>query len=418
MIDSNLLTTIIAAAVAVATAWGVGAADLANILSTSIGSKAIKVSTAIFLAILFEFSGAFFGGGHVSKTLQNDIINLAVIHDPNIIIYAMLSVSLAGASWMIIASSFGLPASITNAIVGALVGFGWSVFGSSAVNWSKILHIVISWVVSPIICGVASYLLFVTIQRLILIRPQPDRYIKKYFYPMCFIVGLIFYNMMVFKILVALHWQHFIPNQLTMLLLTGVFFVCLGFLLSCLQKKTTQHHDRHTAFAYVEKKFSILMAFTACAMVFAHGSNDVPISVAPFTIIFKTLYHAYLPTIHHLTLASLSFGSLSVILGLLMYGRKVIQTVGSGITTLTPSRAFSATIATACVVVFSTSAGIPISVTQTLVGGVLGVGLARGLGALNLTVVRNVFLSWFVTIPATSLLSIFYFYTIKDFFVS
>ena len=413
--DYTLLTIIIAGIIAIATAWGVGAADLANILSTSIGSKAIKVSTAIFIAIIFEFSGAFFGGGHVSKTLQNDIINLAMIHDQHIIIYAMLAVSLAGASWMIIASAFGLPASITNAIVGALVGFGWSVFGSSAINWSIIFHIVISWIISPIICAFFSYLLFVTIQRLILIRPNPDRYVKKYFYPSCFIVGLIFAQMIVFKVLISLHIATLLEHKLLTLISTGFLFVLLGLLLSCKQKKMAAHHDRHAAFAFVEKKFSILMAFTACAMVFAHGSNDVPISVAPFSIIVKILYHEYPDTLlHDLHLYSLSFGGLSVILGLLMYGRKVIQTVGSGITTLTPSRAFAATIATACVVVFSTSAGIPISVTQTLVGGVLGVGLARGLGALNLTVIRNIFLSWFVTIPATSLLAILFFYIIKN----
>ena len=415
--DHTILIIIVAGLIAIATAWGVGSADLANILSTSIGSKAIKVSTAILIAIIFEFSGAFFGGGHVSKTLQNDIINLAMIHDQQIIIYAMLSVSLAGASWMIIASAFGLPASITNSIVGALVGFGWSVFGSSAINWSKILHITVSWVISPIVCAFISYLLFVTIQRLILIRPHPERYVKKYFYPSCFIVGLILAQMMVFKILIALHFDDLAQHTVIISILTGLLCLFIGFLLNCRQKKSTVPLDRHLAFAYVEKKFSILMAFTACAMVFAHGSNDVPISVAPFSIIAKILYHeSSQHFIHQLSIYSLAFGGLSVILGLLMYGRKVIQTVGSGITTLTPSRAFAATIATACVVIFSTSAGIPISVTQTLVGGVLGVGLARGLGALNLTVVRNIFLSWFVTIPATSLLSIVYFYSIKDIF--
>ena len=158
------------------------------------------------------------------------------------------------------------------------------------------------------------------------------------------------------------------------------------------------------------------MGFTACAMVFAHGSNDVPIAVAPFNIIVNMLstesHHILIP---YLNRYALSLGSLGVVAGLLVYGRKVIETVGSGITTLTPSRAFAATFASACTVIFSTSAGIPISVTQTLVGGVLGVGLARGLGALNLNVVRNVFMSWVITIPATSLLAIGYFYLIDNF---
>jgi inorganic phosphate transporter, PiT family len=415
--DHATLIIFISSLITIATAWGVGSADLANILSTSIGSKAIKVKTAIFIAIIFEFSGAFFGGGHVSKTLQNDIINLALIHQQQMIIYAMLAISLASASWMIIASAFGLPASITNSIVGALVGFGWSVFGTSAINWPKIAHIAASWIISPTVCAFISYLLFVTIQRLILIRPHPERYVKKYFYPSCFIVGLILAHMMVFKILTTLDCQRCLAHKCVILFSTGLLCMAIGFLLNCTQKKITTPLDRPLAFAYVEKKFSILMAFTACAMVFAHGSNDIPISVTPFSIIAKIIYRTSgTHFIHQLNMYSLTLGGISVILGLLMYGRKVIQTVGSGITTLTPSRAFSATIATACVVIFSTGAGIPISVTQTLVGGVLGVGLARGIGALNLTVVRNIFLSWFVTIPATSLLAIFYFSFIKEIF--
>jgi PiT family inorganic phosphate transporter len=412
----GLITIIIAGIFAIATSWGVGAADLANVLSTSIGSKAIKVRTALFIAIIFEFSGAFFGGDHVSKTLSHGIINLAMIHDTHLIVYAMLSISLAGASWMIIASSFGLPASITNAIVGALVGFGWFVFGVDAVSWSKIWHIGISWALSPIVSGIISYLIFAIIQRLILIRPHPDQYMKKYFPLYCFIVGLVLANMIGIKILDRFQLLEFSHAKLLISIAIAFLFVLIGLYLSH-QQKPSGISDRHAAFAYVEKKFSILMLFTACAMVFAHGSNDVPISVAPFSIIVHTLadqFHQHLLT--HLSGYTLSFGSISVILGLLFYGRKVIKTVGSGITTLTPSRAFAATIATACIVIFSTSAGIPISVTQTLVGGVLGVGLARGLGALNLNVVRNIFLSWFITIPATSLLSILYFYLIENIF--
>lgn len=413
--DHILLTVIFSGLVTFFMVWGVGAADLANIMSTSLGSKAVSVRTAIIIAIIFEFTGAFFGGQHVSYTLRHEIINLNLINDPHTIIHALLAVALAGASWMLIASTFGLPASITNSIVGALVGFGWYMFGINAINWSKVFHIAISWVTSPLIAGVASYLIFANIQRLILIRAHPDRYVERYFPFYCFVVGMIFAQMIVIKILTHFNLLSIPLFKIIIPIVCGMFFSAFGIFLGR-NHKQPEPNDRHSAFAYVEKKFSVLMMFTACAMVFAHGSNDVPIAVAPFNIIVNTLstekHHVLIP---YMNRYALSLGSLGVITGLLVYGRRVIETVGSGITTLTPSRAFAATFATACTVIFSTSTGIPISVTQTLVGGVLGVGLARGLGALNLNVVRSVFMSWIITIPATSLLAVGYFYLIDNF---
>lgn len=408
--DTISIILLIAGLVAFFTVWGVGAADLANVLSTTLGSKAVSVRTVIFIAIIFECAGALFGGQNVSYTLQHSIINLSMISDSHTIIYALLSISLAAASWMIIASILGLPASITNSIVGALVGFGWYTFGIGAINWGKILSIALSWFFSPLTSGLIAYLIFANIQRLILMRAHPDRYVERYFPIYCFVIGVIFSQMIIMKILLRFH---FLPAPIykgTLPIICGIFFSILGVLLGQRQS-LVRPNDRQSAFAYVEKKFSILMAFTACAMVFAHGSNDIPIAVSPFKIIVNTLsketHHIIIPYLNQYTL---SLGSVGAIIGLLTYGRKVIATVGSGITTLTPSRAFAATFATACTVIFSTSAGIPISVTQTLVGGVMGVGLARGIGALNLTVVRNIFMSWLITIPATSILAIFYFY--------
>ncbi len=413
--DFILISVCLAGLVAFLTVWGVGAADLANILSTTLGSKAVRVRTAIILAVIFEFTGAFFGGQHVSYTLQHEIINLNLIHDTHTIIHALLAISLAGASWMLIASTFGLPASITNSIVGALVGFGWYMFGINAVNWGKVFHIALSWIISPFASGFVAYLIFANIQRLILMRAHPDRYVERYFPIYCFVVGVIFCEMIVMKILLRFHLLEFPLVKLALPVIGGIIFSVLGVFLGRKQK-APEAHDRHAAFIYVEKKFSILMGFTACAMVFAHGSNDVPIAVSPFrTIVYLLSSEAHQTIIPYLNRYTLSLGSLGVIIGLLVYGRKVIETVGSGITTLTPSRAFAATFATACVVIFSTSTGIPISVTQTLVGGVLGVGLARGIGALNLNVVRSIFLSWFITIPATSILAILYFYLITNF---
>jgi PiT family inorganic phosphate transporter len=174
--------------------------------------------------------------------------------------------------------------------------------------------------------------------------------------------------------------------------------------------------NRHTQFHYIEKMFSVLMAFTACAMVFAHGSNDVAIAVGPIAGIISLVQNGQ-PMNNGLAFYGiLLFGCFGVILGFLMYGRKVIETVGSAITTLTPSRAFAATLAAASTVVISTSTGIPVSATQTLVGAVFGVGLARGIDALNLTVIRNIFMSWIITIPVAAGLATLFFYLLRMIF--
>lgn len=414
--DPILLAIVVGCLVAFATAWGVGAADLANIMSPTLSSKAVSIRVAIFIAIVFEIAGAMFGGSEVSHTLQHDIIDTTQITQVQMFIHGMLAVSLAGATWMLTASALGLPVSITNAIVGALVGLGWSVFGIDAIHWNHVGHIAISWVTSPVISGLLAFGIFINIQRQIFMRAHPDRCMDRYFPVYCFVVGIIFANMLLFKILH--HYDIFLARHTTIALavLTGALMAVLGIFLAR-RYHTPAAGDRHAAFHYVEKKFGILMAFTACVMVFAHGSNDVPIAVGPLTNLIGMLSNQHLQILHfpYLYHSLLLFGSIAVIIGLLMYGRKVIATVGSGITTLTPSRAFAATIAAAGTVIVATSTGIPISATQTLVGGVLGVGLARGIGALNLTVVRNIFMSWFVTIPAASLLAVAYFYVLDNF---
>lgn len=414
--DPLLLAIIVGCIVAFLTAWGVGAADLANIMSTTLSSKAVSVRVAIFIAIIFEIAGALFGGGEVSHTLQHDIINTSQILDPHMFIHGMLAVSLAGATWMLTASTLGLPVSITNAIVGALVGLGCSIFGVNAIHWPNVGHIAISWVTSPLISGLVAYGIFTNIQNQVFRRRHPNRYMDRYFPIYCFVVGIIFANMLLFKIL---HHYDIALGRNTafcLAIICGAFMAVLGIYLAK-HLHAPANDDHHAAFNYVEKKFGILMGFTACAMVFAHGSNDVPIAMGPLTNIVTTFNGADLKLLRfpYLQHSFLLFGSIAVIIGLLMYGRKVIKTVGSGITTLTPSRAFAATIAAACTVIVATSTGIPISATQTLVGGVLGVGLARGIGALNLTVVRNIFMSWCITIPAASLLAVGYFYVLDTF---
>lgn len=395
--------------------WGVGANDLANIMSTTMGSKAVTVRQAMLIAIIFEFAGAVLGGTDVTNTIRAGIINVSALdHSPELFIHGMLAVLLAGTTWMLLASFLGLPVSITNAIVGGLVGFGAIVLGIHAIYWSQVSWIALSWVTSPLISGIAAYLLFRSVQRLILTAINPTRNAQRYV-PLYFcLVGIVLAFMIVLKGIKHMGILLSVQDKSFVVLGTVIIITLIGLLISRRIDLTPDFTGRDR-FAPVEKLFSWLMAFTACAMVFAHGSNDVAIAVGPMAAIISIVesggqlsQHTPLPAWIVL------LGCVGVVTGLLMYGRKVIATVGSGITTLTPSRAFAATLAAATTVIVSTSVGIPVSATQTLVGAVLGVGLARGIGALNLNVVRNILLSWLITIPAASILAIGYFYLFQS----
>lgn len=410
--DHSLIYIVGACLIGFIMSWGVGANDLANVMSTTMGSKAVTVRQAMLIAIIFELAGAILGSSDVSNTLRNGIINTAVFaNTPIILIYGMLSVLLAGTTWMLFASYFGLPVSITNAIVGSLVGFGSVVLGIHAIHWDQVRWIAISWVLSPLLAGITAYLLFRSIQRLILIRIDPVRQAQRYLPLYLFAVGVVLSYMTVLKgikhaKIILTSWENFL-----VVIVTSIVVVIAGMFLSKRIDVNSIITSRDK-FAAVEKIFSLLMAFTACAMVFAHGSNDVAVAVGPMAAVVNLVNNhgqLSLPTPLWIVLV----GVFGVLLGLFMYGRKVIETVGNSITALTPSRAFAATLAAATVIIVSTSSGIPVSATQTLVGGVLGVGFARGIGALNLNIVRNILLSWLITIPAASLLAIAYFYLFK-----
>ena len=395
--------------------WGVGANDLANIMSTTMGSKSITVKQALIIAVVFEFAGAVLGGSNVTNTIRVGIINANLLsHTPYILIYGMTATLLAGATWMILASVLGMPVSITNAIVGGLVGFGVIVLGVHAIHWNTVIKIAASWVLSPTIAGLVAYLLFNTIRRTIFDTSSPSLNARRFTPIYLFLVGLVLSDMIVLKGLEHFGFYFSLAPRALVMIVTAAIIVAFG--MRIMNKiPNADNVKRFRQYEYVEKLFAVLMAFTACAMVFAHGSNDVAIAMGPIAAVISIVKNNGQIT-NSFPHWILWFGVVGVISGLVMYGRKVIATVGSNITALTPSRAFAATLAGAGTVIVSTSFGIPVSATQTLVGGVLGIGLARGLGALNITVVRNIFLSWLVTVPASAGLAILYFYIFKSVF--
>jgi len=415
MLEYGLLIIIIALAIGFVMTWGVGANDLANIMSTAMGSKSLTVPQAMMIAVIFEIAGALLNGAHVTHTIKNGIINTGLLaYSPYTLVFGMLSVLLASGTWMLFASYIAMPVSITNAIVGSIVGFGLIVLGPHAVHWHIVITIAISWICAPTISCIVSYFLFIIIKRTIFNQLSPaksaHRAIPIYF----FIVGMVLTDMTILKGLEHFHVYLSSPAKFFTMIICSLIFAIVGNLLT---KKipfdpTSKRFRQHI---YVEKLFSVLMAFTACAMVFAHGSNDVAIAMGPIAAIMSIVRHNgdIANSFPHWILL---FGCIGVITGLFMYGRKVIITVGTNITDLTPSRAFAATLASATTVIVSTSTGIPVSATQTLVGGVLGVGLARGIGALNVTTLRNIFMSWVITVPVAAILSVVFYYLLTYLF--
>lgn len=398
-------------------AWGIGANDVANAMGTSVGSGAITIKQAVLIAAIFEFAGAFLAGGQVTKTIRKGIIDAELLSaTPELLVYGMLASLLAAGIWLLVASKFGWPVSTTHTIVGAIVGFAAVGIGPDAVNWGKVGTIVMSWVISPALAGAASYWLFRSVQKFILNRDDPFESAKQVVPYYVFLTGFIIALVTMFKGLKHVGLELSTAQNYGGAVAFGLVIMFIS-MASIRKLKIDPEADRDFHFANVERVFGVLMVVTACAMAFAHGSNDVANAIGPVAAIIGIVQSGgEIAQKSALPVSVLVLGGVGIVAGLLMYGRRVMETIGKNITELTPSRGFAATLAAATTVVFASGTGLPISTTHTLVGAVLGVGLARGIGALNLTVVRTILLSWIVTLPAGALMSIFFFFTLKGIF--
>ncbi|MCI5117955.1 MAG: anion permease [Candidatus Electrothrix sp. LOE1_4_5] len=397
--------------------WGVGANDLANAMGTSVGAGAVTVKQAICIAIVFEFAGAVLAGGHVTKTIRKGIIDPSGIMDqPEILVYGMLAALLAAAVWLMVASAKGWPVSTTHSIVGALVGFALVGIGPDAVNWSKIGKIVASWVVSPAVGGTISFLLVMSTRKLIFDTENPLKNAKRYAPIYIFLVGFIISLVTLFKGLKHLHIDLSAGQSLAAALFIGFLTALLGW---SLVRKVAEDPaaDRDFHFASVEKVFTPMMLFTACSMAFAHGSNDVANGIGPLAAVVSIVSSGgEVMQKSEMPIWILLLGGGGIVAGLVTLGYRVMLTVGTKITELTPSRGFCAELAAASTVVLASRTGLPVSTTHILVGSVLGVGLARGIGALDLRVVFNIIISWLVTLPAGAFMAMIFFFILKGIF--
>jgi len=447
--------------------WNIGANDVANAVGTSVGSGAITLKRAILIAALLEFSGAFILGSNVSQTIQKGIIDPKIfVNIPDVFIVGMLSALLGTAIWLQIATLFKWPVSTTHSIVGSVMGFGILVGGFQAVQWAEVGKIALTWVISPTIAGVLSFIFFTFIQRRILHSFNPLLATQRLAPIFVFIVLMTFCLSILLGGIKSIHVE--MPYYVT--LLVSIFvsmigaiiigFVCrsgtknakMSYILAAKQDrrlysllKVQKHliraklatredsskeqmsalivqtdglikeaHDKaefetELAADYkgAEAIFAILQVLTACFVAFAHGSNDVANSIGPVSAIIDVVKDpTSLLRSTTISIPLLLFGGTGIVIGLATYGFKVIETIGNKITQLTPTRGFSAEFAAASTILIASKLGIPISTTHAIVGAVLGVGLAKGLASLNLHLIRDIFLSWIITIPFSALFTI------------
>jgi PiT family inorganic phosphate transporter len=408
------LALVLGAALAVYMAWAIGANDVANAMGTSVGSGALTIVGAVLVAGVLEFTGAFLAGGHVTDTVRKGMLDAALVErSPDLVLYGMLAALASAGTLLISATRFGLPVSTTHSIVGSIVGFGAVGLGVDAVAWGKVGQIVASWLTSPLIGGVLAFLIFNLIRGQVLDREQPIEQLTRigplFFFYVFFITGLV----TLFKGLKNLKLDFDLPTALGLSLALGALGALIGIVVIRRAASRAGGPGEDDHFRHVERVFVVLQIMTACAVAFAHGSNDVANSIGPLAAVHSIVTTGAAAQKAAVEPWMLAVGGFGIVVGLATWGYRVMETVGKKITELTPSRGFAAELAAATTIVLASRLGIPVSTTHILVGSVLGVGLARGIGALDLRVVGTIVISWVATVPLAAVLSMFFFYFFK-----
>jgi PiT family inorganic phosphate transporter len=386
-------------------AWTIGANDVANAMGTSVGSGALTFRRAIVVAGVCELAGAVLVGGHVTDTVRKGIVDPASFAgEPMTLAVGMFSALLAAAIWLHLATWRGWPVSTTHSIVGAVTGFGVAAVGWDAVNGGTLAMVVSSWVVSPLVGGLISLAVFLVIRNRILETDTPLASMKRFGPILVVPVFTVLVLSLVYKGLKNLHLD--LPFVQALGIGIAVGFLAAGVVWLLLRGLTVpEDATPRDELKVVEKAFVYLQIMTACFVAFAHGSNDVANAIGPMAAVVGTLEAGTVQAQVALPWWVLWAGGVGIVVGLATYGYKVIQTIGKKITEMTPSRGFTAEFGAATTILIGSKLGLPISTTHTLVGAVIGVGMARGMAALDIGVLRGIAASWVITVPFAGLIS-------------
>jgi len=391
-------------------AWNIGANDVANSMAGAVGSGALTIFWAVVLAGVCEFCGAVLVGSHVTDTVRKGIIDTqAFAGNPRVLAHGMLCAMLAAAVWLNLASLLGMPVSTTHSIVGAVIGFGILQAGVGNIYWAKLGQIVASWFISPVAGGVMAFIIFRLISRYILSVEKPAVAARKGM-PVCvFFTFCILILATIYRGLKNIHLHLDGPKAVGISILAGLTAAVVSRLLIRKNQNSNGELPLELQLIQVEKIFAVLVIITSCTVAFAHGANDVANAIGPLAAIVEIARHNTIPAQVSVELWVLVLGGVGIVIGLATFGYRVMRVVGTRVTEITPSRGVAANLSTMATVLTCSKMGLPISTTHTLVGAIIGVGLARGITAVNRKVVGSIFTSWIVTIPfAAGLTVLFY----------
>ena len=435
--DANYLLLGGAVVLGLYMAWNIGANDVANSMADAVGSKSITLRNAVIAAAICEFLGAVLVGSSVTDTIRKGIIKPEVVSDGAVsqpaqrslgknegndataapiemsqparkLALGMTCALFAAAIWLHAASSFGMPVSTTHSIVGAVAGVGIVAFGASAIDWWVLAQIVASWFISPVAGGLLACLLFTLIRRAILMRPQPANAALRFAPLLVLLVAFVMSSAILHKGLrnvfqeASADWRWlseqavWVAISIGLIAMIGARFYLvrrLGVAMSLDTAKQLQH---------VEVALAPIVVLTSCCVAFSHGANDVANSIGPLAAVVDIVSNGTIENQVPVPFWVLCLGGAGIAAGLAMYGYRVMHTVGSRITDLTPSCGIAADVSATAVVLLCSQLQLPVSTTHTLVGAILGVGLARGLASVNQSVTRNIFGGWLLTVPAAA----------------
>ena len=380
-------------------AWNIGANDVANSMASAVGAKAITIRQAIFIAGILNVVGAVFIGSHVTKTIRKGIVSTDILSDPHLALIGALAALLAAALWVSFATWKSLPVSTTHSIVGAMIGFGIMAGGFSVINWGKLAAVVLSWVISPVFAMVIGFLMFKTIVKFILTKDDPFSQALK--------LAPYFISIALFVIILSFLFKTPLGKRLAIgtplaLLVAVVLAIALGFL----AVKILRKFIKRTNLSGEEEVFRKIQIGTSCYVALAQGANDVANAIGPLAVIYFLVKTGSVGAKVPVPVFLLLFGGIGIACGIGMAGHRVMETIGKKITTLTNTRGFSVDFAAATTVMVASKMGLPVSTTHAAVGGVLGVGLARGIEAVNFRIILKIILYWILTVPAAAITSI------------
>ena len=383
-------------------AWNIGANDVANSMASAVGAKAITIRQAVFIAGILNVLGAVFIGSHVTNTIRKGIVSTDIMTDPQVALIGALSALLAAALWVSFATWKSLPVSTTHSIVGAMIGFGIMAGGIAVINWTKLAAVVLSWIISPVFSLIIAFLMFKVI--VIAILTKKESFIR------ALKLSPAFIGMAVFIIVLSFLFKTPLGKKLAIeswaaLLVAFIFALAMGYAGMFLLRRFIPVDPGRG----VEEVFRKIQIGTSCYVALAQGANDVANAIGPLAVIYFLVKTGSVGAQVPVPVFLLLFGGIGIACGIGMAGYRVMDTIGTKITSLTNTRGFSVDFAAASTVLLASKLGLPVSTTHAAVGGVLGVGLAGGIEAVNFRIVFQIMLYWILTVPASAVTSMIIF---------